>query len=113
MRKPHLVRKKYTMPKGHCIESITMREIDGEDELEVGRFLAARGNATELASQVVLVENIRIAIDEVNGQPIEQPYMEMDKWPVKTRRLLMEAWVQLNGVDNDEVKNFLEAANQT
>jgi hypothetical protein len=89
-----------------------MREIDGEDELEVGRFLAARGNATELASQVVLLENIRIAIDAVNGQPVEQPYMDMDKWPVKTRRFLMEAWVQLNGVEDAEVKNFLGAATQ-
>lgn len=109
MKKPNLLRKTYRLPKGHCIESFTMREIDGEDELEVGRFLAAKGASADLMSQAVLLENIRIAITEVNNKEIEQPYMEMDKWPVKTRRFLMSAWIQLNGIEDDELKNFLES----
>jgi hypothetical protein len=110
MSKPHLLRKKFKLPDGHPIKCFVMREIDGEDELEAGRVAAARGTSVDDMSQAALMENIRVAIVSVDDKPVEQPFLQMDKYPSKTKRYFIEAWVALNGVGQDDIKNFLAAA---
>lgn len=110
MDKPHLIHKKFTLPKGCSINSFTMREIDGKDELEAARLLQARGSTAENFQVAALEENLRISIYAVNGKKVEQPYFAMNNWSAKTRRFALEAWTLLNGVEEEDLAVFLGAA---
>ena len=43
--KEHLIHREYEFPEGYSISTIVMREIDGADQAEAGRLLAALGTA--------------------------------------------------------------------
>ena len=110
MTKPHLIHKKFDLPKGCTVESFVMREIDGADERDAGRWIAARGSSTDDVRLAIMDEQLRISLVAVNGKAVEQPYMGMDKWSSKTRRFLIEAFNILNGVEDDELAVFLGTA---
>ena len=107
--KEHLVHRQYSLPKGCSVTSFTIREIDGMDEREAAKMLAAIGTADDMTT-ALMEANLRVSIVAVNGQAIAQPYTEMSKWSSKTRRFLIEAFNQLNGVPEDEIAAFLGAA---
>lgn len=107
--KEHLVHREFKLPKGYSVESFVIREIDGHDEKEAARLVAALGTADDL-SMAVYEGNLRVSIVDVNGEAVEQPYMELSKWSTKTRKMLMVAWNELNGVPDEELAAFLGAA---
>lgn len=109
IKKPHLVHKRFQMPKGCSIDSFVMREIDGEDEREAGRWIAAIGEVDN-ASITVAEEQMKVALVAVNDKPVESPYTGLNRWSSKTRRLVMEAFGLLNGLEDDEVAVFLGAS---
>jgi hypothetical protein len=110
MDKPHLIHKKFSLPKGCSVESFTIREIDGKDELDASRILQARGSSAENWQVAAFEENLRISIYAVDGNKVEQPYYNMNKWSSRTRRYLAEAWNLLNGIEDDALAVFLGAA---
>ena len=107
--KAHLLSRTFTLPKGYSVESFTVREIDGHDEKEASKMLAALGTTDDFAI-AMLEASLQISIVEVNGEVVQQPYYEIGKWSSKTRRLLLEAWHSLNSVPDDELAVFLGAA---
>lgn len=107
--KEHLIHRRFDLPEGYSVKSFVIREIDGHDEKEAARMLAAVGTADDL-SMAMLEANLRVSIVSVDGQEVQQPYMGLSKWSSKTRRLLLEAWNQLNNVPDDELAAFLGAA---
>ena len=107
--KEHLVHRQFTLPEGYSVKSFTLREIDGHDEKESARMLAALGTADDF-SMAMLEANLRVSIVSVDGSPVQQPYNATAKWSSKTRRLLMEAWGTLNSVPDDDLATFLGAA---
>lgn len=109
LKKPHLVHKRFQLPKGCSISSFVMREIDGEDEREAGRFISAL-NEVDNPGLVIMEEQMKVALVAVNGKNIEHPYSGMSAWSTKTRRFIMEAFGVLNGVEDDEVAVFLGAS---
>lgn len=109
-KKAHLIHKRFVLPPGCSVESFVVREIDGHDEREAGRWLVARGEGVEDARLAMMDENLRVSIYAVNDVPVEQPYLGMDLWSTKTRRFLIEAFGLLNGVEDKEVSDFLAAA---
>lgn len=108
--KEHLVHKRFPLPKGCSVKSFSLREIDGEDEREAGRFLAARKETIDDEATAVFEEQVRISIIGVNNEAVAQPYTGMNKWSTKTRRCLYEAWGMLNSLDKKEVASFLDNA---
>ena len=107
--KEHLVHREFKLPEGYSVNSFVVREIDGHDEKEAARVVAAIGTADDL-SMAVMEANLRVAIVAVNGQPVQQPYTDLSKWSSKTRRMLLEAWNQLNNVPDEDLAVFLAAA---
>ncbi len=107
--KEHLVHRQFTLPEGYSVKSFTLREIDGHDEKESARMIAALGTADDF-SIAMLEANLRISIVSVDGALVQQPYNETAKWSSRTRRLLMEAWGTLNSVPDDDLAAFLGAA---
>lgn len=110
--KPHLLHKEFTLPKGCSVESFVMREIDGQDERDAGRWLAARGSSVEDPRLALMDEQLRVSIVAVNGKGVDQPFQGMDKWSSKTRRFVLEAFGLLNAVEDDELAVFLGAATE-
>jgi len=109
--KKHLLHKKFTLPKGCSIQTFVMREIDGEDEREAGRWIAARGNVED--SGITLIEEqLKVALVAVNGRKVDAPFQGLEKFSSKTRRFMMEAFGQMNGIEEDEVEDFLGASAQ-
>lgn len=110
MKKPHLLHKRFELPKGCSVKSFVMREIDGQDERDAGRWIAARGTNIDDPSVAIMEEQLRISIVGVNDQSVEQPYTGLDKWSTKTRRYLIQAWTLLNGIDDEDLADFIGAA---
>lgn len=117
--KPHLRMKRFTFPKKASIDSIVMRELDGEDDIEASVW--ADKHATELiktsyraAMAAEQREAIRVSIVAVNDQPTEPgvPFMEMDLWTSATQRMLMECYVHLNGAEETDLKNLIAGAEE-
>ena len=107
MKKEHLLHRRFELPDGCSVRSFMVRELDGHDEIEAGRWADAKTGSADNQVVNLMDENLRIAIVEVDDQPIEQPYLTMDKWSSKTRRFLIEAWGALNSVKEDEMAAFL------
>jgi len=108
--KDKLIHKLFELPEGCSVKSFVVREIDGADEREAGRWLAAAGSSVDDMGLAIMDEQLRISIVGVDGETVEQPYTGMDAWSAKTRRFLLEAFSLLNGVKDDEVAIFLGAA---
>lgn len=110
--KPHLIHKRFQMPKGCSIDSFVMREIDGEDEREAGRWIAARESEVDNMSIAVAEEQLKVALVAVNDEPLDSatPFTALNQYSTKTRRLMMEAFGLLNGLEDDEVAVFLGAS---
>lgn len=112
VKKEHLLHKRFQLPKGCSVDSFVMREIDGEDEREAGRWIAARGSSVDDPRNAILEEQLRISLVGVDDKAVEQPYTGMNNWSSKTRRFLLEAFGLLNGVEDDELAVFLGAATE-
>lgn len=109
MSKDHLVHKQFPLPKGCTIRSVTMREIDGHDEREAAKIMSARSNIDN-PGVALMEEQIRVSIVAVDGEPVSQPFTGMNAWSTRTRRFIMEAFGHLNGVEDEELEDFLKAA---
>lgn len=94
------------MRDGTPIHSFRVRESDGRDEA------AARAAALATAPNdpgAHTVELMRLCLVEVNGQKVEQPYLDLDNWKSKPRNLLGATWKKLNVITDQEENDFLGA----
>ncbi len=89
------------------LKSFHMREVDGRDE-EVAANMAKNKGGSASASE----EMIRIAIVAVNGEPVQQPYLQFDVWNQRARSLALKAFNSLNGFTQEEGDVFLETAEE-
>lgn len=108
--KKHLIHKRFVFPKGCSVKEMVIREIDGKDELQAARFASAKVGSADSLSAAVMDENLRVSVVSVDGKKVQQPYMGMDSWSTKTRRLLVEAWATLNSVEDEAVADFLSSS---
>lgn len=110
MDKTHLEHRKFTLPKGYSVKSFVLRELDGKDEMDAARWADAKTGSADNNLNAMMDENLRVAIVQVNDVPVTQPYLAMDQWSSKTRKLLVAAWAKLNSVEEEELEGFIEAA---
>lgn len=108
---------RFELPAGCNCRSITMREIDGNDEIQAAVW-AEKHIAPVLKKNTVALmgqeqfESIRVSVVAVDDKLVNLDgvaYREMDRWNLKTKRYLMAFYGELNGVTSDE----LEAAKTT
>lgn len=109
--KPHLVHKRWELPEGYSIKSFVMREMDGEDELEVGRWQSMI-SATDGGALKSLSLQVGQALVAVDGREVShsEPCLLFDTWSSKTRSLVLNAWRELNEVREEDLAVFHAAA---
>lgn len=104
--------KRYHLPDGCNCKSFVMRELRGTDEKQAAMLAdkmssSADGEAGRLNQ--AMRESMRLSLVYVDGQRVNEngvPYLDMDKWTSKTMRLALEAYQELNGVEDDEIEDF-------
>lgn len=108
---------RFELPPGLDCKSVTMREIDGTDEIQAAVW-AENHIAQPLKKNSIAIlgqeqfESIRVSLVAVDDEPVNVdgvPYRKMDKWGARTKRYLMAFYHELNGVPSEE----LEAAKAT
>ncbi len=86
------------------ITSFSVREIDGADEELAANYAKSKGGVSNAGEEAV-----RIAIVEVNGEAVKQPYLAFDTWNSRARSFCLNAFRSLNGTTDSEVEGFLSA----
>lgn len=87
------------------LKSFVLREIDGTDEELASQWAKSKGGSATTGE-----ESVRLAIVEVNGERVKQPYLAFDTWNSRARNFALVAFRSLNGTTEEEVDGFLAAA---
>ncbi len=114
----HLVRMRYNLKAGHACREFVMRELDAQDELTAAQWADAK--MTQQGGNKVLSmmgtnerEAMRLSFVSVDGIPVNidgVPFIDIDGWPIRTMRLVRDAFEELNGVAAEEIKSFKAGA---
>ncbi len=92
-------------------QSITIREVTTRDEMDSSAW------AMELAPEEArtrplammnyeIRELIRCSIAAVDGNPVMQPFQELDEWSSRSYKFVQAAYGEINGVDQATLKKF-------
>lgn len=112
------LRKRYRLPAGCSCNEFVMRELTNKDRVEAAIWADQHKNAAapdDAYAQVDqrLHEAVRLALVAVDGEAVNAngvPYMALDKWTERTMTFAMRAYQDLNGIDPEEVEDFLRGA---
>ncbi len=106
--------QRFTLGPGYSIQSCVIRELMAYEhdivETNVDVFHANQSaKSAEGRGYYRVVESLRLALTEVNGQVVEPgtPYLELDNWSQKTLSAVISLYVKVNGADDKEVDRFL------
>lgn len=100
-----LLHRRFKLPKGCSISSIVIRETNGIDEIEAAMSADNLGEKTSILSELV-----KLAIVEVDGEKVQQPFAELSHYNSKTRALIMRGYEQLNDLPPEELSVFLASS---
>lgn len=114
----HLLRKRYVLPDGLSCKEFVMRELDARDELEAAMWADKKTTTTGGNNMLSMMgaeqrEAMRLSFCEVDGHPVNIdgiPFVDFDRWTMKTMRFVTQAFNDLNGVDAKELKSFTAGA---
>lgn len=111
------LRKRYRLPPGCSCKEFVMRELTNADRLEAAiRADASKSSAMpdDIGNQIEhrRVEAVRLSLVSVDGKPVnvDLPYAGMDAWTERTLTFAMTAYQDLNGIEPEEVEDFLKGA---
>lgn len=112
------LQKRFTLPEGCSCREFVMRELDGNDELQIALWVEKKTTGVIANNAIALMkletrESQRMALVEVDAVAVNVngiPYAAFDKWTQRTMRFAIDAFGELNGVDMDELKNFRAGA---
>lgn len=112
-----LAKKRFVLPKGLSCGEMVVRELSGKDDLTAAQRADAKLSADEKLNPIVSMqvqrrEAMRLSLVEVDGRKVNlgEPFMNLDDWSQRTVVFLSRAFEELNGVKEDELKNFLAGA---
>lgn len=94
-----------TFKDGRAIKSAVVREISVGEQEQASEQARARGGSASVEG-----EALSMAVVEVNGKPVAQPYLELTDWLSVPADLLAAAFRKLNGNTKAVVDAFLAAA---
>lgn len=89
--------------KNCSIKNFVLRELTGEDEENAQNMALSKGKE----NSGVIEESVRLSLVYVDDKKIEQPYAELDLWNSRTRAFIVNAWKQVNAIENKELDDFL------
>jgi hypothetical protein len=118
--KPHLQAKRYTLPDYCSVQSVVMRELDGQDDIEASIWADKNATSAIKDSAVAAMiadqrESVRLSLLEVDGKPVNHdglPFMAMDNWTSRTMRFLLSFYADLNGAKEEDLKNSVAGAQE-
>jgi hypothetical protein len=86
------------------LESMVIRETDGDDEERAANQAKAKGG-----SATPVEELIQLSLVEINGEPANagKPYQDFARWNTRARGFAQAAWSKINSADKEEVEGFL------
>lgn len=90
---------------GVNIRSFVIRETNGADEMLAASIVEAKGKGAMLTEELT-----RLAIVEVDGAPVVQPFGAIDTWNTKTRSFVSAAYKKINLPTVEESDDFLASA---
>lgn len=93
--------------KGCNVSSFIIRECNGDDEVMAKRM--AKANNKDCDYEDIIREVARLSVVAVDDKEVVQPYMDVNKWNLKTRSYLLRAFTNVNAIE-DEEDDFLETA---
>lgn len=103
--------QRFTLGAGYSIQSCVIRDLMAyeHDVVEANVDVFHPGKTGEARGYYRVIESLRLALVEVNGQIIEQdsPYTALDQWSQKTLSTVISLYVKVNGSDDKEVERFL------
>jgi hypothetical protein len=110
--KPHLMMRDFEFPERCNARTITVRELDGDDELEAAVFAERKVTKSMRDNPIYMMgierkEAIRASIYAVDGEVVETPFAAIDRWSKRTERFVQSAFNEMNGVESEELKKFL------
>jgi hypothetical protein len=104
------------MVVGRNCRAFVMRELTGEDDLDIAFRVDARATSAIRASDEAMKvvrqkEAIRQALVEVDGKPVggAVPYMAIDRWSQPEWTALILAFNSLNGISDEDLGKVLTA----
>ena len=106
--------KKFKLPDDCDAKEIVMRQLDGNDDLEIAiwadrRMTSAHKENIFAVIEVKKHEAARRALVLVDGKPVNEdgiPFAEMDNWSQQTMVYVLRGYNKLNGVEDDDLKKF-------
>jgi len=106
--------REFHLPSGCSVGSFVMRELDGNDDLDIAVWIEAASTSAIEENPIALmkferVEALRCSLVSVDGEPVNvdgKPYKGMDKWSRRTMQFVGTAFNELNGAEADELKKF-------
>lgn len=112
--KKHHRMKRFMLPDGCDAKEIVVRELDGDDDMEIAVWTEAKLNSAikdniMAVLEVKKTEAARRSLVVVDGRTVNQngiPFSEMDKWSQKTMIFVFRAYNRLNGAEDDDLKKF-------
>lgn len=116
--------KRFTLPPGctdkhgNPVETVVVRELDGNDEIQAALWMEANAKPEALESMAGAMaaeqrELVRISLVEVNDDPVNLdgvPWMGMDEWTIKTFRAVRMYYVNVNTFDDSAMRKSLAGA---
>lgn len=101
----NLTHKRFTFPDKCDVRSVVMRETNGHDEQRAAMQADAQPGRSS-----VFQELVRLSIVSVDGQLVQQPFLDLDRWNSRTRALVIQAYENLNDLKDEEIAVFLAAS---
>lgn len=97
--------RKFTLPEGCNCSEVVIRETDGIDEQDAAMRAESRGPRGTIFGELV-----RASVVSVDGKKVDQPFMEMERWNSRTRKLVLQGYQELNDTKDEEDAVFLATA---
>ncbi len=116
--KEHLRHRRFTLPKWSKVREFVMRELDGGDDLDIATLAQASLTLAQHQDGLAVYEARqkqakKTAFVSVDGRAVNSggdPFDELDGWPSRALRLVDDAFNELNGVSDEELKAFRTGA---
>lgn len=100
-----MLHRKFPLGERCNCREIVIREVNGIDEQEAALRADMRGKRSSIYAELV-----RLAIVEVDGKRVEQPFLEIEQWNMVTRTLVRSAFDSINDLEAAELETFLAAS---
>lgn len=113
----HKAAKRFALPPGYSVREFVMRQLDGNDDIEIAGWLQVKLAPEEKKDEdrvqsARAMERVRRSLVTVDGEQVNlgHPYEELDEWSQPTITFALSAFSKLHVVPQEQIDAFLAAA---